>query len=684
MNRINKTIKSNPERPHNHPTIIAWLGMAQDTFCDESGFWANIHQKNMPLANTKLLPAEYFRQTHTPLEFIAQKKFLSSGTSSATRAVSSYSKQGLHLYRHGALATFNSVLRHYWHDTPAQGLSLIPQASAAPDSSLATMIAWFAAAGTMTHTTPQTLRAEVRKHKHHLYLWGTVAHYLQLFAQESIPLPAGSLVFETGGIKAGGEDIDLDEFHRRLAKFFHCPLTQVISEYGMCELASQAYRFGGVAEFRFPTWVIPRVKTQANNVTSQALAHTGTGALVLYDYLRCDYPYFICTDDNVALKDKKFKLLGRVSNAPLRGCALNYALDTKIIPTPSTADQSTNNSTTTHVQQRTHILLPALLNFLRTAAEPALCEEFANPKIAAMTKDTLLRSLPTDWQQALMRSRPQSPLPQRWLYILPASHSLAGIYPLCFGYCLGLTILVKLSDQRRLPLVEKIISLLNSLTPAAKIEVHRHRSTLANIDAVLCYGSDTTLTNLRNAYPNLPFAGFGTHTTVAVIAAHELPDLQAKISEDVCAVAQRGCFAVRILFCLGNDIEEAAVLNLQASLSAYDLPVLSTVERHRYQQLGARFCGKQPFQCPILTLDASSELEPLLPHDTSVLPLLLVRDKKLLMEFLQRYHTIKTIACSDSQAFTLAGKVSVKIGATSAQVWNGRHEGRTLFATEKC
>ena len=668
---------------------MAWLSSVQDTFCDKSGFWTEYTQ---PKHNTTL-PAGYFR--HQPERMFlgakVHKKFLSSGTSGTNRATALFSKHGLELYKQGALATFHSVLRHYWHDTAATGLSLIDRSSDAPDSSLAAMINWFAEAGEVIYTTAESFRSEASQSSTRLYVWGTVANYLQLFkCYDSIPLPIDSIVFETGGIKAIGANIDLEELHQQLAKFFQIKQTQIVSEYGMCEIASQAYRFGDTKEFRFPVWVLPRVQTTSPLAQPASLAAEGTGSLVLYDGLRSDYPYFFCTEDRAALHNKRFNLLGRVSNAPLRGCSLDYALgyatdadNLALASNPKSADTSADKHT--DMQQRVNTMLPALLEYLRSnQAKTALTKELANPKLAASACADILASLPDDWLQALKRSQPQPKL-RKWLYILPASHSLVGLYPLCFGYCLGLTMLVKLTERRNLPLIEDIIALLNSLSPSAQIKIQRSRTTEA-IDAVLCYGSDATIVNLRETYPNLPLAGFGTHDTAIVIDAKELPSLCAAISKDVCALGQSGCFAAKILFCIGASIDMDAVAALQASLSAYNLPALPALERQRYEKMGARFVATHPFQCAALTLDTDTNTgtnyERLLPHTGGVLPLVLAKDRGMLLNFLQRQDTLKTIACNFD--IHLDGKTITQVGKANTQTWNGMHEGQALFAVERC
>src|SRR5690606_5820376 len=111
-----------------------------------------------------------------------------------------------------------------------------------------------------------------------------------------------------------------DELYTALAARFGLTTDDIISEYGMCELAAQAYDVaaGGHRRLRFPPWVRCGVVTGPG-----VIASAGEGALVVWDPQRIDVPAPIRTEDLIALdEDGGFRLLGRLGGAPLRGCSL--------------------------------------------------------------------------------------------------------------------------------------------------------------------------------------------------------------------------------------------------------------------------------------------------------------------------------------------------------------------------
>ena len=68
------------------------------------------------------------------------------------------------------------------------------------------------------------------------------------------------------------------------------PQENIISEYGMCELASQAYDFFDenlkTRAYRFPFWVKSFVLPPWGELFSR-----GKGCLLIEDPLRIDYPF---------------------------------------------------------------------------------------------------------------------------------------------------------------------------------------------------------------------------------------------------------------------------------------------------------------------------------------------------------------------------------------------------------
>ncbi len=184
------------------------------------------------------------------------RTFLSSGTTSAAeRSKSPFSERGLELYRHGSLLSFAQMLKDVGLASPSRtaGISLIPRVEVWPDSSLAQMVEWIS----VIHPTryielSDCVNLEIEPGQKPLWFFATGYQLVQLFdAHARIRLPEGSIVIETGGTKTQSRSVDRAELHRMITSIFQIAPDRIVSEYGMCELACQAYEWQGPKHRRF-------------------------------------------------------------------------------------------------------------------------------------------------------------------------------------------------------------------------------------------------------------------------------------------------------------------------------------------------------------------------------------------------------------------------------------------------
>src|SRR5262249_43739913 len=96
-----------------------------------------------------------------------------------------------------------------------------------------------------------------------LHILGTAfsfVHLLDYFQSRNLhfKLPTGSKIMETGGYKGRSRTIPKPELHRQIAKSFSLVESDIVTEYGMSELSSQAYARED-EPFRFPPWARARV-----------------------------------------------------------------------------------------------------------------------------------------------------------------------------------------------------------------------------------------------------------------------------------------------------------------------------------------------------------------------------------------------------------------------------------------
>ena len=150
-----------------------------------------------------------------------------------------------------------------------------------------------------------------------LLLFGAAFGLLDLIEQEAVVLPASARVIETGGMKTYRREISRADLHGRLAAGFGVPETQMWSEYGMCELMSQAYTRGGPVFFP-PPWM--RVRIIDPEQPTREMPEGQPGVLAVLDLANLYSVSAILTEDRAVRRGDGFEVLGRLSQAELRGC----------------------------------------------------------------------------------------------------------------------------------------------------------------------------------------------------------------------------------------------------------------------------------------------------------------------------------------------------------------------------
>jgi hypothetical protein len=136
-------------------------------------------------------------------------------------------------------------------------------------------------------------------------------------------LPAGTVVFETGGFKGKETEVTREDLLRRLLDRLNVPPEQVVREYGMSELTSQCYTralLGGDPDlFVTPPWMRVRLFDPA----TLAEAPAGTvGLISIFDLANVGSAVHLLTEDLGVAEGDGFRLLGRAAGAELRGCSL--------------------------------------------------------------------------------------------------------------------------------------------------------------------------------------------------------------------------------------------------------------------------------------------------------------------------------------------------------------------------
>lgn len=127
-----------------------------------------------------------------------------------------------------------------------------------------------------------------------------------------------TIIMETGGMKGKRKEMTRNELHDRMRDYFG--VKTIHSEYGMCELLSQAYS-NGAGRFNTPPWMKIFIR-EVNDPFS--LCEPGkTGLINIVDLANIYSCPFIATDDIGKLHDDgSFEVLGRAQGSEVRGCNL--------------------------------------------------------------------------------------------------------------------------------------------------------------------------------------------------------------------------------------------------------------------------------------------------------------------------------------------------------------------------
>lgn len=125
-------------------------------------------------------------------------------------------------------------------------------------------------------------------------------------------------IIETGGMKGRRKEMSKTELHQLLNNGFGTKY--ISSEYGMCELLSQAYSDKDEL-FEFPNWMKFRLR-EVNDPFAYHHSENKTGIVSIIDLANIYSCSFIETQDLGRGYNGKLRLMGRLDHSEIRGCNL--------------------------------------------------------------------------------------------------------------------------------------------------------------------------------------------------------------------------------------------------------------------------------------------------------------------------------------------------------------------------
>lgn len=287
-------------------------------FCKTLGISTDIER----IGDIPLLPIKAFKDAvvTTRDDYKPDLIFQSSGTSGMTR--STHHILDASLYRASLLQGF----RRFYDLNSSVIWGYLPGYSSNPHSSLVYMVqelilqdqsklSRFLRLGEPLKGREIEKVAESGKQ---LILFGAAFGLLDLLEKKEVPLPASSIVIETGGMKTHRREISRAQLHRQLAKGFNLDSSRIHSEYGMAEILSQAYATGS-PWFRTVPWMKVTIRNPDNPFEEMPAYQEGlVGIIDLANVFSCS---FLLTGDRGAMDKKgRFQVKGRWNPVDLRGC----------------------------------------------------------------------------------------------------------------------------------------------------------------------------------------------------------------------------------------------------------------------------------------------------------------------------------------------------------------------------
>lgn len=269
------------------------------------------------LEKIPFMPISLFRTHRISTEPTDELLFTSSGTTSGQQ--STHHVASARLYEESFLRAFT---KFYGAPENCNIYALLPSYLEREGSSLIYMVTELIRrchdGGFFLYNHDELIeRLEKRDRDRLTILFGVSFALLDLAETHKLDL-SGVVVMETGGMKGRRREMTKEELYPILKE--RLGVEAIHSEYGMCELLSQAYSRGD-NRFFAPEWM--KIMIRSENDPFSYCDNGERGCINVIDLANRFSCSFIQTDDmGKILPDGSFTVEGRRSNSPLRGCNL--------------------------------------------------------------------------------------------------------------------------------------------------------------------------------------------------------------------------------------------------------------------------------------------------------------------------------------------------------------------------
>ncbi|MFZ9521523.1 MAG: hypothetical protein ACO3A4_13695 [Silvanigrellaceae bacterium] len=497
----------------------------------------------------------------------SMRTFRSSGSTNVIRASHHLGSTGMQSYEKSAVEGFLHAANRLGIPAGCPVISLVPETEKWPESSLAQMMKFWLNAGQQVHyvdveDNPAALMEYVSNspalnRAKDVIIFGTSLHHLtvarwQTERNDGHPFLSAKTIwfFDTGGTKGRTQHISAEDLQMQM-KTWALPgcVTKFLSEYGMCELSSQAYSLEANRAGIFQC--APKLRSVILGADLKSTMSPGTpGFLSFIDLANVDsWPFIITEDVACHLSDSSaiFQLIGRAPDATVKGCSLNvrdnFRFDlnrdenSKSIQ-ESVARQETryqvNKQETENKRERTLFEAEQLIRNLN------------GKSWTAQAKIDLRASL-QDWHSPEEEKQLAANclLKGKSIAITASANiPITWVFPTTHAWLMGADrVDVFLPSPRQDDPVSvhvrsqicELAIVFNGCVQAEFVRVHNHRLPLnTNASHVLVFGHDETIRSIRNAFRDAgiraPITGFGHFQNVIQLADRDTPEGIATIT----------------------------------------------------------------------------------------------------------------------------------------------------------
>lgn len=533
----------------------------------------------LPEGPIHFLPVRAFRRAELflPQASPGDRIFLSSGSTGSPRARHRFTQASLARYAQASTTEWQTLFAR-WHvdeevDWPL--ISLVPPPALWPDSSLSFMLDALAKGGVpvlwcdVEAEGTQALDAVLAEPRcaRGAVVFGTSFHHALISAAKKPERARARLAVDTGGMKGKAQSLAPEEMRALLQAAY--PQALHASEYGMCELASQAWSAQLPHDGSFRCAAGMRVVAVALEENGARVCAPGeSGFLAFLDPRNTDSYAAVLTEDRGRCLDQScFVLEGRAPDATLKGCSLNVKAHALLGRPPALAQAQVSLAHAESAMRGRRDCGPSAPWSARQRAD------------LARLRETLLR-VPEEARTAREHLRPD--WPRDWVFIAAANIPISWLAPAAALAALGARSLSLVLPSMRAddPLAGIVRAQITELAPAEaplvapslQISLSPQKEFPRPQDGapvgVIAFGSDDSVAALRSLYGNsaAAFLGFGNVRNAWMHGTGDPTPLEESLATAASAWLGRGCLTPQLAFL--QETSACDALALAESLDA--------------------------------------------------------------------------------------------------------------------